>query len=192
MAKIAGRELLSEATVRAVKRIFFAGGIVALVVHYEVDLAELKILGLSLPAELFGVVALVVLIFQVYNLLINWITDMATFKLWYRESDIWLSTDKKQKIDKSFYSSIEPYLIKMYEMDKAEQKYAELSDLGENAQKKFRHFRDNIQPYAVRLERAGNHFRMVSVFGLFFILVQNFLLPLTLAGYAIYLLLSAS
>ena len=56
---------------------------------YNVDLDDLSIIGVKLPAALFDLVSLVLLIWSIYQLLINWIVDIVSFQKWYQSRNLW-------------------------------------------------------------------------------------------------------
>ncbi len=118
MPKIGGRDLISDSTDKSARRLVVTSAAVLLVKLYKVDLKDLALLNIKLPSELFDVVALALLIYGVYSHCVNWTTDVASFRLWYKESSIWSEINTHMKLDKSFYNRGAELLLLLVELDK--------------------------------------------------------------------------
>lgn len=191
MPKVSGKDLISEATEKVVRRTMFISGAVILVKAYSVDLEDLSLFGLSLPAELFDVVALVLILYHLYSLTINWVGDLAAFRLWYRESEIWSQFQTNMKLDKSFISGGIKLFLRLLELEKKDLWPENYADLDEDAKKEFTNFKTNVELFNARLAHAGTQFRALSNFGRYYVWVQSFSIPVILAVTALLMLLLA-
>jgi hypothetical protein len=188
MPFVSGNDLISEITEKAGRRLIVLSAIVILVKLYEVNLEDLSILGLSLPSELFDLVALCLIMYMVYVLVINWIGDLAAFRLWYSESNIWSEFNTNIKLDKGFISGGTKLLLDLFRLEKSGSWPADFSELSEDMKREYNNFKTNVELYVARLSAAGQQFSTLSAFSRFYIWFQAFLLPMAFAGGALYML----
>src|SRR6266480_1935388 len=118
MPKVSGKDLISDTTEKTVRRLVVISAIVALVKLYKVPLNDLKVLGVELPAALFDVVSLALVLYFLYSFLISWLGDIAAFRLWYRESSIWSEFGTNMKLDKTFLHGGLQLLDRLYHLEK--------------------------------------------------------------------------
>jgi hypothetical protein len=189
MPKISGKDLISEATEKIVRRLVVISAVAILVKAYQVPLQDLKVLGVDLPSGLFDVVALSLIVYFTYALIISWVGDLAAFRLWYRESSIWSEFGTNMKLDKTFIRGGIDLLLKVHALEKGQQWPSDFSTADEKTKSEFLDFKTNVELYALRLEHAGTKFSLISAFGHYYVWVQSFLIPICCAGAAIYLLL---
>ncbi len=190
MPTVNGKDLISDITEKAGRRLIVLSSLVILVKLYRVNLEDLSILGLSLPSELFDVVSFSLVLYMIYVLIINWVGDLAAYRLWFSESDIWSQFNTNMKLDGSFISGGTRLLLKLFTLEKNGNWPESFNELPEDLRNEYQDFKTNSELYIVRLDAAGNRFRGLSRFASFYIWFQAFLLPLGFAAVAIYLLLS--
>ena len=181
MPKVSGNDLISEITEKCGRRLIVISSLTLLVKLYEVPLQDLKIFGVELPVQVFDVVASSLIIYFVYTLTVNWLGDLAAFKLWFTESSIWSQFNTNMKLDGQFLSGGFDLLRRMAELEKLEEPPRSSKSLSEEDKKKYDAFRNNIELYIVRLEAAGNNFSKLSWFARFYIFFQSYALPLMFA-----------
>lgn len=190
MPTVNGKDLISDITEKAGRRLIVLSSLVILVKLYRVNLEDLSILGLSLPSELFDVVSFSLVLYMIYVLTINWVGDLAAYRLWFSDSDIWSQFNTNMKLDGSFISGGTRLLLKLFALEKNGNWPENFSELPEDLRNEYRDFKTNSELYVIRLDAAGNRFRGLNRFASFYIWFQAFLLPLGFAAVAIYLLLS--
>ncbi len=189
MPSVSGKNLISDITEKAGRRIIVLSSLIILVKLYRVNLEDLSILGLSLPSELFDVVSFCLVLYMVYVLVINWVGDLAAYRLWYSKSEIWSQFNTNMKLDDSFIKGGTQLLRKVFALEKNGEWTDNFNDLPEDLRKEYQDFKINSELYIERLEAAGNKFSALSKFASFYIWFQAFLLPLGFAAVAIYLLI---
>lgn len=190
MPSVSGKDLISDITEKAGRRLIVLSSLVILVKLYRVNLEDLTILGLSLPSELFDVASFSLILYMIYVLMINWVGDLAAYRLWYSESEIWSQFDTNMKLDRGFISGGTRLLLELFALEKKGKWPENFSDLPEELRNEYQNFKINSELYIVRLDAAGNRFSALSRFASFYIWFQAFLLPLAFAAVAIYLLVS--
>lgn len=190
MPTVNGKDLISDITEKAGRRLIVLSSLVTLVKLYRVNLEDLSILGLSLPSELFDVVSFSLVLYMIYVLIINWVGDLAAYRLWFSASDIWSQFNTNMKLDGGFISGGTRLLLKLFALEKNGNWPESFNELPEHLRNEYQDFKTNSELYIVRLDAAGNRFRGLSRFSSFYIWFQAFLLPLGFAAVAIYLLLS--
>jgi hypothetical protein len=181
MPKVSGKDLISEITEKCGRRLIVISSLTLLVKLYEIPLQDLKILGVDLPIQVFDVVAWSMIIYFSYTLTINWLGDLAAFKLWFTENSIWSQFNTNLKLDGQYLSGGFDLLLRMAELEKSEEPPNSSRSLSVEDKKKYDAFRQNIELYIIRLEAAGNNFRILSWFARFYIFFQSYALPLMLA-----------
>ena len=191
MPSISGKDLITEITEKAGRRLIVLSSIVILVKFYKVNLEDLSALGVKLPSELFDVVSLCLVLYMIYVLIVNWLSDLAAFRLWYSESDIWSQFNTNMKLDKSFISGGTKLLQRLFALEKSCEWPINFSDLPDEVKTEFNDFKVNSELFIVRLEAAGQRFSTLSRFASFYIWFQAFILPMLFAGLALYLLIKS-
>jgi hypothetical protein len=188
MPTIQGRNLISEVTDKNVRRVIVLSDAVIFIKLYHVKLGSLSIFGVSLPPELFDVVFLTLILFSVYSLIINWLTDVGAFRLWYNESEIWSQFQTRMPINKTFYAGGKRLLASLFELEKKGQWPTDYNNLTQQQKDDYSEFKTNVELYITRLEYAGIKFRTITYFGHFYIWFQSFILPIGIAIFAVFLL----
>jgi hypothetical protein len=124
-----------------------------------------------------------------YSLTINWLGDLAAFRLWFTESSIWSQIGSNMKLDKDFINGALPLMIRLYELEKDGTFPASKAAVSEEDRKNFNDFRTNVALYTVRLEHAGTRFSALTWFGRYYVWIQSYAFPICLCSFAVYLLL---
>jgi hypothetical protein len=158
MPKFSGQDIISEATEKTIRRSVLLSAVAVLAKVYVVPLNDLKILGMELPAALFDTVLFILVLYSAYSFIINWVGDLFSFRLWYRESSIWSEFGTHMKLDKRFIRGSIPLLLRLHELEKNRQWPAVFSELDENSKKDYNDFKTNVELYCIRLEHAGTSF----------------------------------
>ena len=82
MPSISGKALISETTEKVLARSLVVSSAAILTKMYDVSFRDLKALGMELPASLVDTVLLILVVYYAYALTINWLGDLAAFRLW--------------------------------------------------------------------------------------------------------------
>ena len=191
MPKVGGKDVISETTEKVVRRTMFISATVILVTAYNVNLEDLSLFGLSLPAELFGVVAIALVLYHLYSLVINWVSDLAAFRLWYSESEIWSQFGSNMKLDKTFISEGVKLFMRLLELEKKNEWPENYADMDEDTKKEFTVFKTNVELWTMRLAHAGTQFRVLTYFGRYYVWVQSFAIPVILALVSLFMVIFA-
>lgn len=186
MPKLSGNDLISDLTEKYGRRLIAISFLSILVKMYGVDLEELSVFGLELPSELFDVVALSLIAYFVYALIVNWLGDLAAFRLWFEGNDITSEFGTEMKTDKSFINGGAKLIKKLYALEKKQNWPENFDDLDPELKRDFHEFKTNIELYNVRLEAAGTKFSTLSVYGHIYVWFQSFALPIGLALLALH------
>ena len=189
MPKVSGKDIISDTTEKVIRRTVVFSSITALVKLYNVPLNDLKLLGMELPAALFDVVLLALVVYFTYSLIINWAGDLLAFRLWYRESSIWSEFGTQMKLDKGFIGGGVQLLLRLYNLEKNKEWPTDFNTLDEKTREEYTNFKTNVELYCTRLEHAGTKFSVLSCFGHYYVWIQSFLFPLGLSLFALYLLM---
>ena len=190
MAKIQGEDIISGQTSKSVNRLILVSTIVIFIKLYRVDLADLSLLGLSLPPELFDIVALALIVWGTYVLFLSWLTDLVSFRKWYNSRNLWMEFSIDTAVDKKFYGEGAELLLKLFRLEHDNSWPSRIDDMDDELKEKYTDFKTNVELFIVRLEAAGSNFKQVSRFGKYYIWIQSFAIPLLLAISATLLLLS--
>jgi len=186
--KVSGKDLISDTTDKVIRRAMIVASSAVLVKMYDVPLGDLEVLGMKLPASLVDTVLLVLLIYYMYSLTINWLGDLAAFRLWYAESSIRSEFGTDMKLDHTFIRGSVPLMRRLYLLEQGKgwpTKYDELSD---DIKAGYADFKSNVELYTVRLEHAGTKFSALTWFGRYYVWLQSFVFPMLLCAFALYLL----
>ncbi len=189
MPKVSGKDIISDTTEKVIRRTVVFSSITALVKLYNVPLNDLKLLGMELPAALFDVVLLALVVYFTYSLIINWAGDLLAFRLWYRDSSIWSQFGTQMKLDKRFISGGIQLLLRLYHLEKNKEWPTDFNRLDEETREEYTSFKTNVELYCTRLENAGTKFSVLSCFGHYYVWIQSFLFPIGLSLVALYLLM---
>jgi hypothetical protein len=189
MPSVSGKDLISDITEKAGRRLIVLSSLVILIKLYKVNLEDLSILGLSLPSELFDVVSLCLVLYMIYVLIINWVGDLAAYRLWYSESEIWSQFSTNMKLDGSFINGGTKLLRKLFALEKGGEWPEKFNDIPEDVRKEYEDFKINSELYIARLDAAGKKFGALTKFSSFYVWFQAFLLPIVFSAVAIYLLI---
>lgn len=187
MPKVSGQEIISESTEKSFRALVLVSATAALTKAYDVPLDEMTLLGAKLPQAIFDVVLLAAVCCLLYVYVIKWLGDLAAFRLWYSESSIWSTFGTNMKLDRTFINGGVELLVDLYEQENGGK--VSLSEGSPETKKKYDDFKVNAELYGARLDAAGRKFALLSAFGHFYVWVQNFILPVGLAIFSIYLLL---
>lgn len=187
MPDVSGKSLISETTEKVLRRAVVISSAAILTKLYHVPLNDLKVLGIELPANLFDTVLVVLVLFHMYSLTINWMGDLAAFRLWFSDNSILSDFGTTMKLNRGFIRGGVPLLIRLYEIEQRLDPSADFETLPKEVREKFRDFKTNVELFATRLEHAGSRFSTLSWFGRYYVWVQSFAFPISLCMWALYL-----
>lgn len=188
MPRISGKTLISETTEKVLSRTLVVASATILTKFYDVPLNDLKALGMELPAALFDSVLLVLVIYYIYSLTINWVGDLAAFRLWYTESSIWSEFGSNMTLDKEFIRGAVPLMLKLHELEQNRAWPTTFESLSDEDRRNFADFKANVELYTLRLEYAGRRFSLLSKFGHYYVWFQSYIFPMMLCVGALCLL----
>lgn len=189
MPKLSGNDLISGLTEKYGRRLMAISFLSVLVKAYGVNLEKLSVLGLSLPAELFDVVALSLIAYFIYALLVNWLGDLAAFRLWFESNDITSEMGTVMKTDKKYINGGVQLIKKLYALEKGQDWPSSFDDLDSGLKEDFSDFKTNVELYSARLEGAGKKFSALSIYGHIYVWFQSLGLPFGLAIIALYFII---
>lgn len=188
MPMVSGHDLMSDLTEKTGRRLIVISAIVILVKTYRVNLNDLSIFGVSLPAALFDVVAVALVAFGIYSLIVNWLSDLAAFRLWFSDNEIRMQGGIHQNLDASFLRGGIRLLEKLFKLEKGSDWPEDIAVLDPEIKREFSDFKTNVELYIVRLDAAGQRFRTLSRVARFHIWIQAFTIPVLFALVALFLL----
>lgn len=188
MPKLSGKDIISETTEKVIRRTLVISAAAILTKWYEVPLSQLKVLGMDLPATIIDTALLVLVVFSVYSLIINWTGDLLAFRLWFRENAIWSMFNTNMKLDGKFISGGIPLLLRLHQMEKDGKWPVVYSELDDESKKDFESFKTNVELYCTRLDYAGQKFSVLTYFGQYYVWVHSFAFPVGLSIVALYVL----
>lgn len=188
MPNISGKSLISETTEKVLARSLVVFSAAILTKLYDVPFKDLKALGMQLPEPLVDTVLLILVIYYMYSLTINWLGDLAAFRLWFKESSIWSQFGSNMKLDKDFIKGVTPLLVRLHEMEKQGNWPADYSKLSDQDKKDLADFKNNAELYTCRLDHAGTRFAVLSWFCRYYVWLQSYVFPMLLSVFALYLL----
>jgi len=189
MPRISGKVLISETTEKVLSRTLIVASIASLTKLYDVPLNDLKALGVELPAALVDSVLLVLVLYYMYSLTVNWLGDLAAFRLWYTESSVWSEFGSNIKLDKTFIRGALPLMLRLHELEKNGEFPVAKAGVSEEDSQAFNDFKTNVELYIQRLEHAGTRFSTLTWFGRYYVWVQSYVFPICWCVIAAYLLL---
>lgn len=188
MPKLSGKDVVSESTEKIARRTLVVGSATALAKLYDIPLNEINLFGMKLPASLFDTACLFLVCYGIYSLLLNWLGDLAAFRLWFRESSIWSEFGTSMKVDREFIRGGIPLLLKLHALEQKKEWPDSFDSASDEVRQKYVDFRTNVELYCVRLENAGTRFSLLSLYAHFYVWFQSFLLPVGVSLLAAYLL----
>jgi hypothetical protein len=188
MPSISGKALISETTEKVLARSLVVSSAAILTKMYDVPFQDLKALGMELPASLVDTVLLILVVYYAYSLTINWLGDLAAFRLWFRDSSIWSDFGSNMKLDKDFIRGVTPLLVRLHEMEKQGSWPVDYSKISDKDKEDLADFKTNANLYTLRLDCAGTRFSALSWFGQYYVWFQSYAFPMLLSLFAIYLL----
>ncbi len=189
MPTVSGKDLISEGTEKVIRRAIVIASTAILAKVYDVPLNDLKVLGMELPQSLFDIVLLILVLYHMYSLTINWVGDLAAFRLWFHESSIWSEFGSKLKLDISFIQGAVPLMLRLHQLEKGKAWPPNFSELDDDAKREYNDFKGNVELYTARLEHAGTRFSALTWFGHYYVWIQSFAFPMLLCVIAAYLLM---
>lgn len=189
MPTVSGKDLISETTEKVIRRAIVIASTAILAKVYDVPLNDLKVLGIELPPSLFDTVLLILVFYHMYSLTVNWVGDLAAFRLWYRETSIWSQFGSNLRLDKSFINGAVPLILRLYQLEKGSAWPPNFSELGDDVKREYNDFKENVQLYTARLEHAGTKFSVLTWFSHYYVWIQSLVFPLLLCIIAVYLLM---
>ena len=181
MAKLSGKELISDLTEKSGRRLLIISFMVLVIKLYEVNLKTLSVFGMSLPLELFDVVSLTLILYFTYTLFVNWLTDLASFKLWLDSNKMDSNFGTTMNLDRNWLNGGTELFTKLWALEKNKKWPVDVNELDPGIKKKFQEFELNVEFYCTRLEAVGKQFNTLSKLGHFYVWFQAFLLPIILA-----------
>lgn len=185
MPKVSGKDLISDLTEKNGRRLVVVSFLTLLIKLYKVNLSKLTVFSLNLPTELFDVVALTLIIYFIYALVVNWLGDLAGFRLWFDSNEMDSQFGTTIKLDKSFVKGGVGLLNKLFELEKGQSWPENYETLESDIKKEFTDFKTNAELYCVRLEGAGKRFGLLSKYGHFYVWFQSFALPILISIWAL-------
>jgi len=188
MPKYSGKDVISESTEKAIARAMVLAVAGILTKLYAVPLSDLKVLGMDQPASLVDATLLVLIGYSAYSFVLKWVGDLAAFRLWYRESSIWSEFGTNMKLDKEFLRGAVPLLERLNTLETTGTWPASGAAIDDETKKALKDFKANAELYCLRLEYAGTRFKLLSLFGHYYVWVHSFAFPIALSVAAIYLL----
>jgi hypothetical protein len=189
MPKVSGKDLISDLTEKNGRRLMVVSFLTLIIKIYNVDLSDFLVFGIKLPSALFDRVAWALIIYFTYALCVNWIVDLAAFRLWFDSNQAFTREfGTFVRLDKNFIAEGTELLTKLYKLENA-QSWENFEDLDPDIREKFIDFKTNVQIYCDRLNRVGQQFSSISKYGQFYVWFQSFILPILLALWAIFVLL---
>lgn len=132
---------------------------------FSLDLENLELLNVKLPAELFDVVALAMLAYGAIIYYFNWASDLTAFKKWYREHEIWSQFNTNMKKDRGWYSGGLDLLKSLHEIKEKERANLLDSDVTEEVSEGYEQFVTNAELWIARLEDHQKGFDSISRLG---------------------------
>ena len=189
MPKLSGKDVISESTEKAILRAMVLAGTGILNKLYGVPFNDLKVLGMNLPPALVDATLLILILYSTYSHVLKWIGDLAVFRLWYQESSIWSEFGTKMKLDKNFLRGAVPLLERLYILETNGNWPVNGTDIDEETKNALQDFKTNAELYCLRLEYAGNRFKMLSLIGHYYVWVHSLFFPVLLSVVAIFLLI---
>lgn len=186
MPKLSGNDLITDLTEKYGRRLIAISFLSILVKAYDVDLEKLSVFGLNLPTELFDVVALSLIAYFIYALIVNWLGDLAAFRLWFSSNDIASNFGTEMKTDKTFVDGGANLIKKLYALEKGQKWPENFNDIDEDLKRDFQDFKTNVELFAVRLDAAGTKFSALSSYGHIYIWFQSFALPIGISLIALH------
>lgn len=190
MPSTSGRDLISNTTEKVLSRTLIVASAAILTKLYDVPLNDLKALGMDLPGALFDSVLLVLVIYHMYSLTINWLGDLAAFRLWFTESSISSDFGTEMKLNKDFIRGAVPLMLRLHELEQNRTWPTNYSEMPEEIRGKFEDFKLNVELYTLRLEHAGTRFSSLTWFARYYVWIHSFIFPIILCLSALYLLFS--
>ncbi|MBW4542286.1 MAG: hypothetical protein KME43_24585 [Myxacorys chilensis ATA2-1-KO14] len=188
MPKVSGKEIISDLTEKNGRRLIVVSFLSIIVKLYKVNLSELSVFGVKLPAELFDVVALILITYFSYALFINWIGDLAGFRLWFDSHRMDSEFGTTMKLDKKFVGGGVRLLSRLCELEKNQNFPTKTEDIDSDILREFTDFKTNVELYCVRLDAAGKRFNLLSIYGYYYVWFQSFIFPMLLSASALYIL----
>ncbi|MGD9508076.1 MAG: hypothetical protein AB7I59_02835 [Geminicoccaceae bacterium] len=85
--KIADKDLISDETRRAARNLLLVTTPALFVYMLSIDIDQLEIMSVPIPGNRLAIVAMVITIYDMYILLINWIADFTSWRTWTHESE---------------------------------------------------------------------------------------------------------
>ncbi|TCD48397.1 hypothetical protein [Chlorobium sp. N1] len=186
MPKLSGNNLISDLTEKYGRRLIAISFLAILVKAYNVNLDNLSVFGLSLPSELFDVVALSLIVYFIYALIVNWVGDLAAFRFWFESNNITSEFGTEMKTDKGFVNGGAKLIKKLYALEKGQEWPENFDGIDSELKSDFREFKANVELYSVRLDAAGTKFSALSIYGHIYVWFQSFALPIGLSLIALY------
>lgn len=186
MPKITGNDLISESTHKVVIRACTIATVIILVKLYNVKIDNIKFQDIEFPGQLVDTGFIIILIYYVYSLIVNWSTDFVSFRYWFKDNDIVSVLDQNRKPNKEWISGSINLLNKLIELDKKNKFPNNFNDLDESVKKEYNNLKLNVELWIARLSSTKNSFRIVSGFGKFYVVIHCLLIPLILLLFALY------
>lgn len=181
MAKFSGKDLITDPTEKNGRRLLIISFMVLVIKLYEVNLKELSLFGLKLPTELFDISAVALILYFTYALTINWLTDLASFKLWFKDNSGISTFGGKVELDWSHLKGGSDLLVKLYAMENCNGWPVNYTDMDEEVKNKFVDFKTNVELYCTRLDDAKSRFSSLTKIGHIYVWFQSYLLPMFFA-----------
>lgn len=166
--KISGKEITTEWTHKASRNLTTISAVVLMVKFYEVPLENLKILGVSAPAELFDTVAVVLLVYGAWSLIINWIGDLGIWRLWY--------ADHKVK----WYDNREETHAEYLDFNARDLKRWVEGEPDGDLETRLKEIERRVETIDDHLKDAGQKFTVIVWYGWFYVVGQMLILPIGL------------
>lgn len=188
MAKITGKELVSETTHKVVLRAYTIATVIILVKLYNVEIESIKFLDIEFPGRLMNTGFIILICYYFYSLVINWYTDFMSFRYWFKDNDMVSVLENTREPNAKWMLNSIPLLKKLAELEREDKFPDKFQDLDDDVKDKYRELELNIELWIRRLSYSKNSFKIVSGIGKYYVIIHCLLLPVILLLYAFYLM----
>lgn len=186
--KVGGNEVVSLATQRASRTLLVISATILFIVFFDVPIDDLTILGVKAPVTLFDKVAIAVIVYGIWNLIIQWLGDLAAWKFWYEGNKV-ETIDGLIPNRQYVMTCIEQAEARMnrshaeYEKQLPESMATLLNHLKSALESADRTYKSVIE----QLEKCGRNFSIIHWYGRVLLFGHHFAIPLSVAIYALIL-----
>lgn len=188
MAKLGGRDLVSETTQKVVMKAYTVATVIILVKIYDVDIDKIKFLEIEFPGSLVDTGFAILICYYLYSLVLNWYTDFIAFRYWFRENSILSNFQTTLPLDAKFLDGGKELIEKLVELEINGKFPKKFDDLSPEVKNEYASLKQNIELWTVRLNYTKTSFKLVTSIGKFYLVVHSLLIPVILLITAFYLI----